>query len=240
MSHCNSTEVPGDPLSTKSRILGTGASLTQDFEPVKNICAFLNAFHCYADEPGRYVEASHYCAHVTEDVRQCLIYDSPERNARLIGVEYMITPKLYETLDPEERKLWHSHVFEVKSGMLIMPSPLKTSGMPIPETVWEKAENAEMEEVIGLYGKTFHFWQVDRGDKLPLGMPKLMGSFTERESMPKFEEVVGERDKRFGSDWKRKKEIRGYIPVPELHPDADQANVNSKRKKLKRADVLVT
>lgn len=29
------------------------------------------------------------------------------------GVEYMITRKLYEKLDPEERSLWHSHEFEV-------------------------------------------------------------------------------------------------------------------------------
>ena len=46
-------------------------------------------------------------------VRQCLIYDAPKNPARLIGVEYMITPKLYETFGPEERKLWHSHDYEV-------------------------------------------------------------------------------------------------------------------------------
>jgi len=46
-------------------------------------------------------------------MRQCLIYDSPEKGARLIGVEYMITPKLYDTLDQEEKKLWHSHEYEV-------------------------------------------------------------------------------------------------------------------------------
>lgn len=26
-----------------------------------------------------------------------------------------------------------------------------------------------MNEVIGLYGKTWHFWQVDAGNKFPLG-----------------------------------------------------------------------
>jgi hypothetical protein len=46
-------------------------------------------------------------------MRQCLIYDAATNPARLIGVEYMITPKLYEKLDKEERKLWHSHDFEV-------------------------------------------------------------------------------------------------------------------------------
>jgi len=27
----------------------------------------------------------------------------------------MITPRLYETLDEEEKKLWHSHDFEVST-----------------------------------------------------------------------------------------------------------------------------
>lgn len=61
----------------------------------------------------------------------------------------MITPKLYETLDSDERKLWHSHVFEVKSGMLIMPQPSAL----VPQAAWEKAETAEMEDVVELYGK---------------------------------------------------------------------------------------
>ena len=69
----------------------------------------------------------------------------------------MISSALYKTLPTEERKLWHSHVFEVKSGMLIMPGP-----DVLPTTAWELAETKEMEDVIGLYGKTYHFWQVDR------------------------------------------------------------------------------
>lgn len=59
----------------------------------------------------------------------------------------MITPRIYATLDAEERQLWHSHVFEVKSGMLIMPAP-----QGVPDQVWEVAENKEMEEVVELYG----------------------------------------------------------------------------------------
>lgn len=81
-------------------------------------------------------------------MRQCLLYDSADANARLIGVEYMVSPKVFATLDEEEKKLWHSHVFEVKSGMLIMPAP-----NTVPNMVWEKAENTEMEQVIGWYGK---------------------------------------------------------------------------------------
>lgn len=58
-----------------------------------------------------------------------------------------------------------------------MPNPI------VPEALWEVAETAEMKEVVGLYGKTFHFWQIDRGDELPLGMPELMMSFTKDEQV---------------------------------------------------------
>jgi Protein of unknown function (DUF1264) len=34
----------------------------------------------------------------------------------------MITPRLYEALDKEERKLWHSHDFEVRIFMSNSPS----------------------------------------------------------------------------------------------------------------------
>jgi hypothetical protein len=100
--------------------------------------------------------------------------------------------------------------------MLIMPKPAA-----IPDAVWEEAENKEMEQVVTIYGKIYHLWQTDRGDKLPLGEPQLMTSFT-ADGQFDFDKYVGERDKRFGSDAKKKAEKREYIGVPEIHPDADQ------------------
>lgn len=126
----------------------------------------------------------------------------------------MITANLYETLDPSERRLWHSHVYEVKSGMLIMPNP----NPAMPSAAWETAENREMEQVVKLYGKVFHLWQTDRGDKLPLGEPKLMTSFTEDGQMKDWDEAVGDRDQRFGEDWRKKKELRKGIEKMEVHP----------------------
>ncbi|KAJ8128414.1 hypothetical protein O1611_g5224 [Lasiodiplodia mahajangana] len=210
------SNVPGDVVPAEDIVLETGASLIQNFEPTKRLCAHLNAFHTYADEPGRYVEANHYCAHLSEDVRQCILYDSSGPDARIIGIEYMVTPRLYESLPAEERKLWHSHVYEVKSGMLIMPGPT----VPGLQQAWEAAETQEMKHVIGLYGKVYHLWQTDRGDKLPLGEPKLMMSFT-GDGQFDFEKAVGERDQRFGVDWRRKKQLREGIDVPEIHDDAD-------------------
>jgi len=204
----------GHPETLTNKTLETGASLMQNFGPPKRLCAHLNAFHAYASDPSRAVEANHYCAHLNDDVRQCILYDSPEPGARLIGIEYMIKPHIYETLDQEERKLWHSHVYEVKSGMLIMPVP-----NAVPDAVWEQAENKEMEEVVVLYGKIFHLWQTDRGDKVPLGLPQLMTSFTSDEQMPKG--MLEDRDRRFNVSSEKKKESRRYIEEPEIHADAD-------------------
>jgi hypothetical protein len=55
----------------------------------------------------------HIFSHLNEDVRQCVIYDSPDQHGRLIGVEYIISAKLFEQLPPEEKKYWHSHAYEV-------------------------------------------------------------------------------------------------------------------------------
>ena len=140
----------------------------------------------------------------------------------------MIKPHLYETLDREERRLWHSHVFEVKSGMLVMPQPSAL----VPQALWDKAETAEMEQVVELYGKVYHLWQVDRGDKLPLGEPQLMTSLTQADQLPGFEKVMDERDKRFpGCEWGKKKEIRKDIEEPRIHPgkcESDRSIVSIK------------
>ena len=63
----------------------------------------------------------------------------------------MVSAKVFATLDPDEKKLWHSHVFEVKSGQLIMP---KGSAL-MPDALWERAEGEEMRQVVGWYGKTY-------------------------------------------------------------------------------------
>ncbi|KAJ0455396.1 putative Oil body-associated protein [Helianthus annuus] len=62
--------------------------------------------------------------------------------------------------------MWHSHEYEMKSGVLFLP------GVPGP------VERKDLEKVAKTYGKTIHFWQVDRGDELPLGLPQVMMALT--------------------------------------------------------------
>ena len=197
------------------------ATIDPELTPLHNVCEYLNALHIYADEARegkvRSVESYHFCSHVRKDLRQCLIYDSCTPGARLIGVEYMIPKEKYETLPPEEQKLWHSHEFEVQSGMLILPTPETHQGYG---DKWEKLEIQAMTEVVGLYGKTFHTWQVDRGDDIPLGLPKLMGSLTEYEQLD-IDEALKNRNERFQVDHRAKKEVRKGIEGPGVHGNAD-------------------
>ncbi|TKA51251.1 hypothetical protein B0A55_13255 [Friedmanniomyces simplex] len=199
-----------------------------DYKPFKSIHEFLTAVHIYADEAKqgvtRYVEATHYCAHVLEhwlirweleDLRQCLIYDSHEQDAKLIGVEYMVSKEIYDSFEPEEQKLWHSHEFEVKSGMLILPKP---AGYTDEE--WETAELHAMEEIIHLYGKTWHFWQVDAGHEYPLGHPVLMGSAINADQLD-LSEAMAKRNALFGVDHENKAKARKGLQSHQIHPNAN-------------------
>lgn len=128
----------------------------------------------------------------------------------------MISEALFATLDADEQRLWHSHVFEVASGMLIMPRPAL-----IPAAVWDVAEKAEMAQVVQLYGKVWQLWQTDRGDPLPLGEPRLMTSYTAEGQMPDFERRMEARDARFGSDFRKAREGRREIERREVIGEAD-------------------
>lgn len=91
------------------------------FAPIDKIHQALHAYHVVADERGEIVPSVHYCSCSSAGDRfQCLIYDSNEPDARLIGVEYMISEEKFMQLPEEEKKYWHSHVHEVMSGSLVL------------------------------------------------------------------------------------------------------------------------
>ena len=177
--------VAGEPMSARSHLLDTAADALQAKRPINAMSAFLNGFHFYADDMGRQVEANHYCTHLTEDFHQCVIFASNLPDAKLIGIEYIVSERLFRTLPDDEKQLWHSHSYEVKSGELIAP------GVP------QAAEHAVMTDLVNTYGKTWHTWQIDRYQNLPLGIPQLMMGFT-RDGQA-HQELVQDRGKRFNT-----------------------------------------
>jgi hypothetical protein len=185
----------------------TGAKPLQGESPLSAIDEHVCGLHFYSGDITRQVIAQHYCSHVSRGVRQCVIYDSDKKHARLVGIEYIISAKLFKELPTEEKKLWHSHVYEVKSGQLIAP------GIP------EAAEMEVMEGLVGTYGKTWYTWQVDRGDKVPLGIPQLMMAFTtDGEAHP---QLLAECDAEYGISSEEKRKSRADIVSPTIQPGAD-------------------
>ena len=116
-------------------------------------------------------------------MHQCILFDSCEKNARLLGVEYIISDKLYRALPEAEKKYWHPHTYEVLGGGLIAP------GMkPADEMNFMKA-------LLTTWGKAWHTWP-DPQSAVPTGEPLLIWSASgDGQVKP---EVVAARDKEFG------------------------------------------
>ncbi|KAF3183054.1 hypothetical protein TWF788_005852 [Orbilia oligospora] len=193
-----------------SKIAGAiaGKNASTGNGPVSNVCAWLHGIHVYVNDTSRWISAHHFCSPLGEDMRQCLIFDSHEQGARLIGIEYLITEKIFSTLPESEKKLWHTHNYEVKSGILAMPQP---SISPIPAAAWDVLEDAEMKELIKMYGKTYHLWQVDKHD-VPMGEPQLMSTYTKEDQVPSgLRTALEKRDKELGIITAEKKERRQGI-----------------------------
>ncbi|MEX2045155.1 MAG: OBAP family protein [Opitutus sp.] len=186
---------------------GDGVASLPAGSPVAAIHAHLCGFHFYSGDMKRSLRVEHYCSHLNPDVFQCVIYDSDQANARLIGIEYIISEALFNGLPSEEKKLWHSHRYEVMSGLLVAPG-LSTA-----------AETALMQELVNTYGKTWHLWQVDRGDQLPLGLPKLMMGFTADGQIGA--QMVVARDHGQGIDSATVRARRAAMPVRPVATGAD-------------------
>jgi hypothetical protein len=198
---------PGREEAAKTKALEAGADLMQDKAPIRTLNAYMDGFHFYNGDMKGQMEAHHYCGHLNEDVIQCVIFDGNEESAKLMGVEYIVSRALFEKLPVAEKRLWHSHVHEVRSGQLIAP------GIP------EVAEHEFLENIAGTYGKTWHTWHTDQQKQLPLGTPMLMMGFTQDGQAN--EQLVTERDKRFGVSSVENRKKRADINYPPIDPGAD-------------------
>jgi hypothetical protein len=163
-------EPRGEGRSLWRQALEAGAALIQDRTPLKDFDVYVVGLHCGKGEPDMQMEAHHFCRQVNQDLFQCVIFDGNTVDANLIGIEYIISERLFETLPAAEQESWHPHNFEILSGQLSAP------GLP------EVAERAFLKELMNSYGKTWHTWHTGRhdgepGDRLPLGEAKLMWSF---------------------------------------------------------------
>ena len=192
----------GEGRSVWRATLEAGAAMLQDTAPLNDFDIYVVGLHCAKHEPDMQMEAHHFCRQVNQDFLQCVLFDGNTRDANLIGIEYIISERLFETLPGDEQPYWHPHNYEILSGQLCAP------GLP------DIAERAFLKQLMNSYGKTWHTWHTGRhdgepGDALPLGNPKLMWSFNRD----------GEADERLKADL-------------QSHMGIDEADKSSQRQRF--------
>jgi hypothetical protein len=191
---------PGEDKKTDTRALEAGADVLQDKTPVKRFNVYLDGFHFYNGNMNAQMEAHHYVSQLNEDLHQAVIFDGNGPDAKIMGIEYIISERLFKTLPEEEKHLWHSHQYEVKSGALVAP------GIP------DVAEHELMKKLVSTYGKTIHTWHTDQQRTLPLGSPMIMMGFTKDGQLQP--SLLHQRDQRFNISTAEKKQQRADITAP--------------------------
>jgi hypothetical protein len=165
--------------------------------------------HIAKKDPNIQIATQHYCAAHSIDEHgdalfQCVLFDSTARNAKLLGVEYVISDKRYRQLPDGEKKYWHPHTYEVLGGMLTAP------GMEAEQ------EKKFMKMILTTWGKTWHTWP-DPKSAVPVGEPLLVWSLTGDGQAD--ERLVAKRDKEFNVSTAKLRERRGRelgLEVPQI------------------------
>jgi hypothetical protein len=165
--------------------------------PLAGPHAHFCGIHAAKTDPKFQLVTQHYCTAHTgghdEQMFQCVLFDSTGKNAKLLGVEYIVPDAVYRQLPAAEKKFWHPHTYEVLGGGLIAP------GMDPAE------ELKFMKLVLTTWGKAWHTWP-DPATAVPLGEPLLIWSLTGDGQAD--EKVVAARDKEFGCSTARVREAR--------------------------------
>ncbi|KZV06716.1 hypothetical protein F511_45804 [Dorcoceras hygrometricum] len=127
---------PGKPMGVEQHMLDKGAQMMQSLKPIKGMNQHVCTFAMYSHDVTRQIETHHYATRINQDflhhvigsincflgqpycIIGCvfsliLILFDRFRGFVYAGVEYIVSDKIFETLSPDEQKLWHSHAYEV-------------------------------------------------------------------------------------------------------------------------------
>ena len=184
-----------------------------DAGPMTGPHAHFCGIHMAKNNPKLQFITQHYCAAHSETdhdgMFQCVLFDSTGKNAKLLGVEYIVSDATYRKLPAEEKKYWHAHTYEVLGGGLIAP------GMSAEE------EAKFMTMILPTWGKAWHTWP-DPLSAVPLGEPMLIWSLMADGQAD--ESVVAARDKEFKCSTKSIRAARGKqfgLEVPNVAAPKD-------------------
>lgn len=160
--------------------------------------------HMAKNNPKLQFVTQHYCVGQSDGLFQCLLYDSTADNAKLVGIEYIVTDEIFRKLPDTEKKYWHPHTYEVLAGGLIAP------GMT------EENELNFMKTILTTWGKTWHTWP-DPKTPVPMGEPLLIWSLMGDGQAD--EKVIAARDRDFSvktADVRAKRKAQFGMDAPNV------------------------
>ncbi|MDB4972075.1 MAG: hypothetical protein JWN48_416 [Myxococcaceae bacterium] len=195
----------GKPKEEATRILETSSQTLQSFEPVRAIDTYLDGFNRLKDDAEHVMESHAFCRARNEEFTQCVLFDANTADANMVGIKYIVSERLYQSMPDEEKALWHPLNYEILSGQLV------AAGLP------DVAEHAFMEKKLNAYAKTWRTWDTSAANSktLPLGQAALGWSFNADGELP--EPLRQERDKRMNIDSAAKRVARTDLAA-KAHP----------------------
>jgi len=183
---------------TQSESTVKSDSAKEATNPTQQLQLYLDAFHFIKGHPKKQMEVHHYCQALNSDLVQCALYNDNKSNAKLVGIEYVISDKFYNGFSSKEKELWHPHRYEVTSGQLIAPD------------LAANKEHELMNMIYHTHGKAWHLWDA-WNNPLPIGSPELMGAFTKDGELDPA--LLSHRDAKFNISSKDKMVQRKDIPL---------------------------
>ena len=162
-----SNAMRGKPARADDAKPAHGQSAAGGKAPIQELLHCPLAFagvHLLKELPEHSRVAYHFCKEVNGDLSQCVLYDSTGPDAKLIGIEYLISDAVYQKMPPEEKAYWHDHKHEVDAGYL---KSLTQTG---------DEEQRTLGKIRTCWGKVYHTWA--SGTDYPRGPARLFWSVT--------------------------------------------------------------
>ncbi len=145
-------------ILTASRMLAMPAVLATDLKPTEGWTLHIDAKRHFPSKPN--LLAHHYCKEVSGGLTECQIYDSDRPDAKLVGVEVIVSPETYKTFSAAEKARWHYHKTEIPKVSATLPDLS-------PEEAAKVVKKLE-----GTYGKVYLLWDPGKGQPA-VGQPSL-------------------------------------------------------------------
>ena len=163
--------------------------------------------HWLSGDLNKQYVAHHFCAFPYDGFMICELFNSAEHKGHPVGVEYFITKPLFEALPEEEKKLWHSHPYEILSGLFVVMD------------VTPEEEQIVLDYIMGTFGKVTDTWQFY--NDMPIGAPQLgyalaLDSQVDWDLADKMD-----KDLNVGTTHKERRAARAHMKMPSKVPGAD-------------------